>query len=55
MNKENPRAKTIVIVATLDTRGDEVEFLKELIEDKGHNVMTVDVGVMGTTESRPPM
>jgi uncharacterized protein (UPF0261 family) len=40
--------KTIVIVATLDTRGDEVEFLKELIEKKGHNVITIDAGVMGT-------
>jgi uncharacterized protein (UPF0261 family) len=48
MNSEDTRTKTIVIVATLDTRGDEVQFLKELIEDKGHNVMTVDVGVMGS-------
>jgi len=40
--------KTVVIVATLDTRGDEVEFLKELIENKGHSVITVDVGVMGS-------
>lgn len=48
MNSEDTRTRTIVIVATLDTRGDEVEFLKELIEDKGHNVITVDVGVMGS-------
>jgi len=40
--------KTVVIVATLDTRGDEVVFLKELIENKGHSVITVDVGVMGS-------
>jgi uncharacterized protein (UPF0261 family) len=40
--------RTVVIVATLDTRGDEVEFLKELIESKGHGVITVDVGVMGS-------
>ena len=39
--------KTIVIVATLDTRGDEVVYLKEIIEKKGHNVITVDAGVMG--------
>jgi uncharacterized protein (UPF0261 family) len=48
MNNEDTRTRTIVIVATLDTRGDEVEFLKELIEDKGRNVITVDVGVMGS-------
>jgi uncharacterized protein (UPF0261 family) len=40
--------RTVVIVATLDTRGDEVAFLKELIENKGHSVITVDVGVMGS-------
>lgn len=48
MNSEDTRTRTIVIVATLDTRGDEVEFLRELIESKGHSVITVDVGVMGS-------
>jgi uncharacterized protein (UPF0261 family) len=47
MSSGDRRSKTVVIVATLDTRGDEVEFLKELIEGKGHRVVTVDVGVMG--------
>ena len=41
-------ARTIVIVATLDTRGDEVKLLKELIENRGHGVVVVDVGVMGS-------
>jgi uncharacterized protein (UPF0261 family) len=41
------RVRTIVIVATLGTRGDEVWFLKELIENKGHSVIAVDVGIMG--------
>ena len=48
MNSRDTTMKTVVIVATLDTRGDEVEFLKELIENKGHSVITVDVGVMGS-------
>jgi uncharacterized protein (UPF0261 family) len=39
--------KTIVVVATLDTRGDEVQYLREIIEKKGHKVITVDGGVMG--------
>ncbi|UCH87448.1 MAG: Tm-1-like ATP-binding domain-containing protein [Dehalococcoidia bacterium] len=47
MNEQDRKTRTIVIVATLDTRGDEVEFLRQLIESKGHSVMTVDVGVMG--------
>jgi uncharacterized protein (UPF0261 family) len=48
MNSEGTRTRTIVIVATLDTRGDEVAFLKELIENKGLSVITVDVGVLGS-------
>jgi uncharacterized protein (UPF0261 family) len=48
MDSEDTMTRTIVIVATLDTRDDEVEFLRELIEDKGLSVITVDVGVMGS-------
>jgi len=48
VSNEDKSIRTIVIVATLDTRGDEVEFLKQLIENKGHSVITVDVGVMGS-------
>ena len=48
MNSRDTTMKTVVIVATLDTRGDEVEFLKELIENNGHSVITIDVGVMGS-------
>jgi uncharacterized protein (UPF0261 family) len=40
--------KTIVIVATLDTRGDEVEYLKKIFGEKGHETITIDTGVMGT-------
>jgi len=48
VNSRDTTMKTVVIVATLDTRGDEVEFLKELIENNGHSVITIDVGVMGS-------
>ncbi|MBI5115882.1 Tm-1-like ATP-binding domain-containing protein [Candidatus Poribacteria bacterium] len=40
-------AKSIVIVATLDTRGDEVRFLEEVIEKRGHTPIVIDAGVMG--------
>jgi uncharacterized protein (UPF0261 family) len=43
-------ARTIVLVATLDTRGDEVALLRDLIERRGHRVVVVDVGVMGTPQ-----
>jgi len=37
--------KTIAIVATLDTKGEEVKFAKELIEKLGHHALIIDVGV----------
>jgi len=39
--------KSIVIIGTLDTRGDEVKFLKETIQKKGNAAIIVDAGVMG--------
>ncbi|RJP21330.1 MAG: UPF0261 family protein [Candidatus Abyssobacteria bacterium SURF_5] len=44
--------KTILIVATLDTRGDEVEFLRELIVKKGHRTLIADAGVVGSPRCR---
>lgn len=41
------KRKNIVIIATLDTKGEEAEFLKKLIESKGHNVIVVDAGILG--------
>lgn len=38
--------KTIVIAGTLDTKGNEVRYLKQQIEEKGHNTIVVDVGVL---------
>jgi uncharacterized protein (UPF0261 family) len=39
--------KSIVIVGTLDTKGDEVKYLKELIEKRGHKAMVIDTGILG--------
>jgi uncharacterized protein (UPF0261 family) len=52
MEREKRATRTIGIVATLDTRGDEVEFLREIIQGRGHRVLTLDVGVMGTPKGR---
>lgn len=41
-------SKTIAIAATLDTRGDEVKYLKDIIEEKGLKAIVIDTGVMGT-------
>ncbi|NIA08078.1 MAG: UPF0261 family protein [Actinobacteria bacterium] len=41
--------KTILIIATLDTKAQEVRFLKESIRNKGHNTLIVDAGVFGVS------
>lgn len=45
--------KTIAIVGTLDTKGDEVKYLKELIEARGHKVLLIDPGVLGEVPFAP--
>ena len=40
-------AKTIAIIGTLDTKGDQVEYLKGKVEDKGQRAKVIDVGVLG--------
>jgi uncharacterized protein (UPF0261 family) len=37
----------IAIIATLDTKGDQVEYLKQIIEESGLGTMVIDVGIMG--------
>jgi uncharacterized protein (UPF0261 family) len=31
--------KSIAIIGTLDTKGDEIRYMKGLIEDRGHEVV----------------
>ena len=37
----------VVVLGTLDTKGDQIKYLKELIERRGHDTCVVDVGVVG--------
>ena len=39
--------KTLAIVATLDTKGEEAKYLKEAIERKGKNTLVIDDGMLG--------
>lgn len=45
--------KTVVIVGTLDTKGKEFAFIRELIEKEGHKTLVVDFGVMGEPAFKP--
>lgn len=44
----NPNKQCVAILGTLDTRGDEVAFIKDLIEAQGHRALVIDMGVLGT-------
>ena len=46
-------AKTVVIVGTLDTKGEEFAFIKKLIEQEGLETLVVDFGVMGKPAFTP--
>ncbi len=43
----------IAIIGTLDTKGDQVEYLKTIIEENGHKACVIDVGVVGKPLIRP--
>jgi hypothetical protein len=49
MTEKKTGGKTIVVVATLDTRGDEVQFIKSVIEGEGNGAVVVETGVKGNT------
>lgn len=41
-------AKTIAIIAALDTKGAEAAFIRDAIARRGHTPLTIDTGVIGT-------
>ncbi len=46
-------SKTILLIGTLDTKGDEFAFVRELIEARGHQVLLMDVGVAAEPSDSP--
>ena len=45
--------RSIAIIATLDTKGDQVEYIKRLMEEAGHNIIVIDVGILGEPSLQP--
>jgi len=39
--------KNIILIATLDTKGNEAKFIKKLIKSRGHKVIIIDTGLLG--------
>ena len=44
--------KIVVVLATLDTKGPEAQYLREQIEVLGDRALVVDTGVVGTAAAR---
>jgi len=49
------RSKAILIIATLDTKGPETQYLKDLIETKGHQVLVMDTGILDLPPFKPDL
>ena len=47
------KGKNIVIIGTLDTKGEEALYLKELIKRRGHRPLVMDVGTGGRVPFQP--
>ncbi len=45
--------KRIALIGTLDTKGEEVGFLKEIIEGRGHRAIVIDIGLLGPAPFPP--
>lgn len=45
--------KSIALIGTLDTKGDQVLYLKGQIEDKGLKTLVIDVGILGDVPFDP--
>jgi uncharacterized protein (UPF0261 family) len=45
--------KTVCLIGAFDTKGSEYAFVREQILRRGHGVLTVDTGVMGSTDLFP--
>ena len=41
-----PRMKTIAVLGTLDTKGEEHAYVAEIIRSRGHRTLLIDVGCL---------
>ena len=45
--------KVIGLVSTLDTKGSEINFIRNIIEERGHRALIIDIGVLGEVKIQP--
>lgn len=55
MRRDQPsgEARTVLLIGTLDTKGDEYAFVRERIRARGHHVVVMDLGVLGDPPFAP--
>jgi uncharacterized protein (UPF0261 family) len=46
------KKKVVLCIATIDTKGQEMDYIRKLIEKKGHNVLIMDVSCLESSSSR---
>jgi uncharacterized protein (UPF0261 family) len=46
-------SKSIVIVGSLDTKGEEIKYCADYIEGRGHKAIVMDVGIVGDSPFEP--
>jgi uncharacterized protein (UPF0261 family) len=46
-------SKTILLIGTLDTKGREYEYVRDLIRDHGHQTLVLDAGILGEPTFTP--
>jgi uncharacterized protein (UPF0261 family) len=39
-------AKTIACIATLDTKGEEIEYIAQIVQNRGHKPLIIDTGIL---------
>jgi uncharacterized protein (UPF0261 family) len=44
------QAKTIAIIAALDTKGAEAQFIERIVHARGHRSLVIDIGVLGDSK-----
>jgi uncharacterized protein (UPF0261 family) len=40
-------SRTVLLIATLDTKGTELAYVRDLIAARGHATVVIDAGVLG--------
>jgi uncharacterized protein (UPF0261 family) len=46
-------SKTILLIGTLDTKGGEYEYVRDVIRGRGHQAFVLDAGVLGEPTFTP--